>query len=71
MTRDGGGGTLDYELYRDPGRTENWGNTPDIDTVGGTGAGAPLDLTVFGRIPAGQNALVGDYGDSILVTITF
>jgi spore coat protein U-like protein len=38
-------------------------------TVSGTGTSS--DFTVYGRIPARQNASVGSYSDTITVTITF
>ncbi|MFS2117420.1 spore coat U domain-containing protein, partial [Herbaspirillum frisingense] len=34
-----GGGTLNYALYRDAARTNNWGSTIGTDTATGTGSG--------------------------------
>src|SRR5690554_950633 len=47
-----GGGRIHYELYRDGGRTQRWGNTVDSDTSNGVGTGSTQFLTVHGRVPA-------------------
>jgi len=39
--------------------------------VSGTGTGAAQVLTVYGRIPANQTALIGNYTDTVTVTVTF
>ena len=62
---------LGYALYRDPARTQNWGNTVGTDTVAGTGNGSSQSLTVYGQIPAGQSLMGGSYSDSITATLTF
>lgn len=63
---------LDYGLYTDSGRTTNWGNTVGTDTVAGTGDGTAQTLTVYGRVPSGQQtAAVGSYTDTITVTVTY
>ena len=61
---------LSYSLYSDSGRTANWGNVAG-SWVSGTGTGAAQSLTVYGRIPAAQSALIGSYSDTVTVTITF
>ena len=77
-----GGGTYDarvmtsglhqlmYNLYIDPTWSTVWGD--------GTGQSAPVsdmqtvgNYTVYGRIPARQNAYVGVYSDTIVITVTF
>jgi spore coat protein U-like protein len=69
---------LGYSLFRDSGRTQNWGQTIGTDTLAGTGAGiAPASavaLTVYGRIvdsTANQNVPAGSYTDTITVTVTY
>lgn len=62
---------LDYNLYTDAARTIIWG-----DGTGATAVVSGLWLTtvhrtVYGRIPARQNAYVGSYSDTITVTVTF
>lgn len=63
---------LGYELYRDAARSQRWGNTLTVDTVGGVGTGAAQQLTIYGRVPpvAGQPP-AGTYSDVINVTITY
>ncbi len=65
---------LFYNLYRDAARTVIWG-----DGTGGTQAytiGNPQNnqdtsVPIFGRAPAGQNVSVGNYSDTITVTLIF
>jgi spore coat protein U-like protein len=64
-------GTLNYTLYRETGRTTNWGNTVGTDTVPGTGSGVSQTVTVYGRIPAAQTPLVGSYADTVTVTLAY
>jgi spore coat protein U-like protein len=69
---------LDYNLYYDAGYTEIRGNGTGGSQTGGATftltPGAPTQSTsdtMYGRMPAGQNAAVGTYSDSIMVTITY
>lgn len=77
-----GGGTYDarvmisglhqllYNLYTDATLTTVWGDgTGQSATVGDTQSVA--NYTVYGRIPARQNAHVGVYNDTIVITVTF
>ncbi len=65
---------LDYNLYLDAARTTIWG-----DGTSGTSQYGPIvpadgsnvSLSVYGRIPAGQNARAGDYSDTVIVTVIF
>ncbi len=64
---------LNYNLYLDAARTSIWG-----DGTGGTAlftvaipSGKAVNVTIFGRIPAGQDVAAGSYSDSIVVTIQF
>jgi spore coat protein U-like protein len=65
------GGTLNYALFRDSGRTNNWGTTAGTDTQAGTGTGLTQNLTVYGRIASGQTPLAGVYTDTVTVTLTY
>ena len=62
---------LAYALYTDAGRTTNWGNTVDTDTVDGTGNGSAQTLTVYGRVSASQFIEPGSYTDTVTATITY
>ena len=65
------GGTLNYALYRETGRSTNWGNVINTDTVAGTGTGLLQTVSVYGRIPGGQTPIVGVYADTVTVTLTY
>jgi spore coat protein U-like protein len=66
-----GGKYINYELYRNSGRTQRWGTTLNNDTVSGAANYDTLtQVTVYGRVPA-QAALPGNYSDTITVTLTF
>jgi spore coat protein U domain-containing protein, fimbrial subunit CupE1/2/3/6 len=65
---------LDYNLFRDAARTTVWG-----DFTGGTSAFIDIDppkkedltVTVYGRIPPGQDISAGSYTDSVTVVMNF
>ncbi|WP_149193850.1 Csu type fimbrial protein [Luteimonas suaedae] len=65
------GSYVNYELYRDPGRTQRWGATAGTNTVPGTGTGSAQTLTIYGRVPATQVVPAGNYRDVITVTVTY
>ena len=67
---DGAGNYVNYELYRDGGRSSRWGNTIGTDTAAGTGTGQDQSVIVYGRVPT-QTATPGNYNDTILVTVTY
>ncbi len=68
--RSAGGQFVPYELYRDSGRSQRWGNTLGSDTLAGTGTGTTQSLTVHGRV-APQTATPGSYSDTVVVTVTY
>jgi spore coat protein U-like protein len=47
-----GSETITYGLYQNASRSQPWGSTSGINTVGGTGTGAGQALTVYGRVAA-------------------
>lgn len=65
------GTTLNYDLYQDAALTTPWGDTVDTDTYAGTGSGADQSIAVYGQIPANQNGSVGDYTDTVAVTVNY
>ena len=62
---------LNYSLFRDSGRTLNWGNTVGSDTLSSTGTGVAQPFSVYGQIPAGQYVVPGAYADTIIATVTY
>jgi len=63
--------TVSYSLFRDSGRTQNWGQTIGTDTVAGTGTGSNVATTVYGRIAPQVSKKPDSYTDTITVTVTY
>jgi len=67
-----GASQLDYNLYLDPFGFFIWGDgsagTLDWGNVSITGSET---LTVFGRLPAGQDVPAGSYSDTITATVSY
>ena len=68
-----GGDHLNYNLYLDAARATIWG-----DNTGGSSHASVgtvffrnVDLTIYGRIPGGQDVIAGSYNDLITATINF
>lgn len=67
-----GSDRLNYALYQETARTNNWGNTPGTDTPAAIVAPTTAStLTVYGRVPAGQNVPIGTYTDTVTVTVNY
>lgn len=67
----GAGATVAYQLFRDAGRTQIWGNTVGTNTLAGTGNGAVQTLTVYGSVPPQTTPAAGSYTDTVQVTVTY
>lgn len=71
----GGSDFLNYGLFRDSGRSANWGVTHGVDTgsitlaIPNNGSQAGT-FRVFGRIPARQNVSAGTYTDRIQMILS-
>ena len=71
-----GANRMNYNLYRDAGRTQVWGQTTGTDTVTintgniGNGGSVNVTFTIYGRIPALQNVSAGTYNDSVQMTVS-
>lgn len=70
-----GANTLNYALYSDMGRNQNWGNVQNTDTVAASAAtttvGVVKTFTVYGRLPANQTSTAGVYSDIVQVSVTY
>ena len=66
-----GGNTADYALYRNAGRTQTWGTSIGTDTVAGTGNGAVVVHTIYGRMPPQTTPAPGAYSDTVQITVTY
>jgi len=64
---------LNYNLYLDAGLSQIWGDgTGGTSIYSATAVNAvPVTVTVFGSIPAAQDAHTGAYTDSVKATINF
>lgn len=72
MTISGpGSATLNYGLFSDTSHSTNWDDIGGTHTVTGTGNSTGQAITVYGRIPAGQNVQTGLYEDTITVTMSY
>lgn len=63
--------TLNYTLFQDSARTQNWGNTVGANTLASAGNGTALMYPVYGQVAAGQYVAPGTYTDTIIATITY
>lgn len=68
-----GSEALSYNLYRDAARASIWG-----DGTGGTSTytnanppNSPFNVTIYGRVPAGQDVSAGVYSDTVSAVINF
>jgi spore coat protein U-like protein len=69
---------LSYNLYFDAAFTQIRGDGTGGSQTGGatltvssTTRSASVSGTIYGRMPAGQNAVPGSYADTIVVTVTY
>jgi spore coat protein U-like protein len=70
MTMIGGFSYMAYNIFRDPGRIEIWGDgRNNTFTNIGVGTGVESHFTAYGRLPGGQNVPVGLYSDSLSVLV--
>lgn len=66
-----GPGSLVYELYSDAAHTAVWGSTQATAFKLPASTGAAQPMTVYGRVPRGQNVAVGAYAQTVTVTVNF
>lgn len=71
-----GANRLNYNLYRDSGRSQVWGQTSGVDAGTITITGIPNfgnrsgTFVIYGRLPAQQNIPAGAYSDSVQLTVS-
>lgn len=66
-----GSNRLNYNLYTSADRSVVWGDGHGSSQVVTVRKNKATTLSVFGQIPAGQDAAVGTYTDPIVATVTF
>jgi len=67
----GGSEFMDYDLYSDAARTTAWGNAQASGVDYSPASSGWENLTVYGRVPSGQDVAVGSYTDTVVATINF
>jgi spore coat protein U-like protein len=65
------GNSLNYNLYTSAARIVVWGDGSGGSSALSVNRNSTTTLSVFGQIPAGQDAAVGAYSDSVTTIITF
>ena len=61
---------LNYSLYSDASRSTVWNDTSNVVTYVATSS-ATETKTVYGRVPAAQDASAGSYIDTVVITADF
>jgi spore coat protein U-like protein len=68
----GGFSYLTYEIYKDASRSDVWGAGFDSNLdIPSAPSVEPRTFTAYGRVPARQDAAVGNYLDIVLATVNF
>ncbi len=70
-TMELGAASVNYTLWKDAGRTQNWGDTGGEIMTGLTGTGAVQNYTVHGRVPVQSTPAPGTYTDTVTITVTY
>lgn len=65
-----GSAVLTYGLFANASHSINWGNSPGVDTVNGSGTGENQAIAIYPEIAAGQLVAPGTYTDTISVFVT-
>jgi spore coat protein U-like protein len=66
--------TLSYNLYRDAAHSTIWGDntgTTSWYTTSSVQNNTSVTVTIYGRIPAGQDVRTGSYSDAVTATINY
>ena len=73
MKLSGGSEVINYNLYTDSGRTQIWGdgNGSTFTLTDMVFKREPWLATIYGRIPPGQNVSIGNYSETLTVTIVW
>lgn len=62
---------VDYTMWKDAGRSQNWGDTGGEIMTGLTGNGSAQAYTIYGRVPVQATPTAGTYTDTVTVTVTY
>lgn len=64
------GQSVAYGLYRDPARTQPWGDASG-NRLSGQGAGTTQTHIIYGQVPAQTTPPPGAYSDRVVATVTY
>ena len=62
---------LTYNLYLDAARTQIWGDNTGGSSHVNIKPDPTATITIYGRIPAGNDVTAGSYTDTVIATINF
>lgn len=63
---------LSYEIHKDSGMTQVWGDSGSgVLSLGSNSSARWQNIPVYGRIPRGQNIPVGIYTDTVRITVNY
>ena len=68
---NGASGLLDYELYKDAGRTQTWTDAGAGRYVYTAANKSAATLTIYGRVSGGQDVPAGSYVDTVVASAEF
>jgi spore coat protein U-like protein len=66
-----GAGIVSYQLYRDSGPANVWGDGTTGVAYSGTGTGTSQAIPVYARVPAQATPAPGTYLDTVRATVTY
>jgi spore coat protein U-like protein len=66
-----GAGVVTYQLYRDSGPTNIWGDGTTGVVYSGTGSGSAQTVPYYAQMPSQTTPAAGTYSDKVTATITF
>jgi spore coat protein U-like protein len=70
-TMENGSEFVNYAMFKDAARTQNWGNAGGEIMTALTGNGAAQSYTVYGQVPVQTTPTAGTYTDTVTVTVTY
>lgn len=70
MAATAGSGRLNYNIYKDGGYSNLWGDgTAGTTPLVVTTAGGTTQVAIYGKIDPGQDAPVGNYTDTVIMSV--
>ncbi|VDZ70776.1 putative lipoprotein (plasmid) [Klebsiella aerogenes] len=66
------GQCLRYEIWQDAGATQRWGDQSSGDTLTtSNNIGGKKNIIVYGELPAQTMTGTGEFGDDVIITLTY